>query len=284
MSSGAVDWEALGDPLPISQIPKEKELRRTLFSRIDVNNNGYLTITEVLAGLPKLLEPDSRKTGEKSHYVVPLEDLRPAAQASYKMAQHVSPPGKGRKARHAEACIDRREFHALLVAFTIHVELAVLFERMDMDQDKRLHYLEVEKFVPKLEPWNITKTMIRNKFPDDWTPSMDFKDFAEWCILRKFHGGLNLELDENDPDATLKDAAGAGSLGGILKAFKDWDTDGNQKISKDELSKVLLALDDTFTQEMADCLMENADVNKDGELDYVEFSDWLTKAQEPVIQ
>lgn len=123
----------------------------------------------------------------------------------------------------------------------------------------------------------------RRKFPDEWTASMKYKDFAEWCILRKFHsaGGVPLELDENDPEATLKDAAGAGSLGGIIKAFQDWDTDGNGSITAEELKTILQSLDDSFTEEQVENLMKSADTNEDGKIDYVEFSNWIVQADEP---
>jgi len=285
MSSGSVDWEAIGNPLPIAQIPKERELRRALFDQLDVNKNSYLNLTEVMAGLPKLLEGgDDRRTHEASKYLVPLEakDLRTSARAAFRAAQHVSPPPKGRRARHAADCIDRHEFHALLVAFMIHIELDLILAEMDRSEDKRVHWKgEVDKFVDKLEPWNITKKQCKAKLGDDWTP-MPFKKFKEWCILRRFHGsgGMPLELDENDPDATLKDAAGVGNLGAVLKSFANWDEDKTGSISREELKRILMELDEKFTEEMADQIFDAADVNKDGGIDYVEFAAWLTAEPE----
>jgi len=75
----------------------------------------------------------------------------------------------------------------------------------------------------------------------------------------------------------VKDAAGEGSLGGILSAFENWGgKDADSNISKEEMTSVLLALDPNFTVEMADALFAAADVNNDGQIDYVEFSNWVT--------
>merc|ERR1719313_1693373 len=62
-----------------------------------------------------------------------------------------------------------------------------------------LHYKECEKALPLLESWNITKAQLKDKFPDDWTPTLEFDDFAEWCIARRF-GSVDMKLDEDESD------------------------------------------------------------------------------------
>merc|ERR1719464_1443087 len=113
---------------------------------------------------------------------------------------------------------------------------------MNSDKSRSLNWKEREKFLPQLAEWGITKQQAKTKFPDDWTASVDYRDFADWCIMKKF-GGMQLKLDENDMEETLKDEAGAGAAAAMLKAFASWDKDENGKISADELADVLLALD-----------------------------------------
>jgi len=282
MSCGEVDWDAIGNPLPIRAIPADKELRREQFDKIDVSKNGFLSLTETLAGLPPLLEGGAdRATNEKGKFKVDLDDLRPAATSAYHMARRVAPPGDDRRCRQAADCVDRREFHALLMAFGMFIELDLIFSKMDegqMGEDRMINWKEAEKVVEKLAAWNITKKIARAKFPDEWTQSLNYKQFTEWCIMRRFApGGPPLGLDDNDPDATVRNEAGDGSLGGILAAFQAWGgKDADSNISKEEMTTVLLALDPTFTVEMAEKLFAAADANNDGQIDYVEFSAWVT--------
>jgi len=140
----------------------------------------------------------------------------------------------------------------------------VLFAAIDQDDERgRLNWQECRKALPLLEKWRISEKQARQKFPDDWTPSMWFGEFAQWCITRRF-GRLDLHLDALDAEATLK-------------AFKDWDTDGTGTISADELADVLVALDESFTREDAMELFEAADMNKDGSIDYLEFTQWVAQ-------
>jgi len=290
--SAKVDWDELGNPLPVLQVPREQDLRKEIFDKMDGNNNGHLTMTECLAGLPALMEDKNsnkrRGNRDEGHYLVPLKDLRPAATAAFKMAREVAPPNaSSSKARKDNLCVDRREFHALLTAFKLYIELQVLFEKIDGSgvggsDDRRLSWKEIQPHVDLLESWKITAKAAKGKFKDDWTPCMEFDDFSEWAIMTAFREDpLILELDENDPEETLRDAARSkggrsGDIGAVVNAFKEWDSDESGCISKEELSAVLLKLDETFTQEMADKLFELADVNQDGKIDYVEFSNWVT--------
>merc|ERR1712107_545597 len=105
-------------------------------------------------------------------------------------------------------------------------------------------------------------------------------DFAEWCVRHRF-GQLELHLDVNDAEQTVKDiATGQCSKDGILmcvETFKDWDTNGDGSISVEEFAAVLMALDKKFTREKASELFAAADANKDGRVDYAEFFDWICR-------
>eukprot|EP00746_Dinoflagellata_sp_MGD_P001130 gnl/MRDRNA2_/MRDRNA2_102099_c0_seq1.p1 gnl/MRDRNA2_/MRDRNA2_102099_c0~~gnl/MRDRNA2_/MRDRNA2_102099_c0_seq1.p1 ORF type:complete len:213 (+),score=73.77 gnl/MRDRNA2_/MRDRNA2_102099_c0_seq1:126-764(+) len=59
----------------------------------------------------------------------------------------------------------------------------------------------------------------------------------------------------------------------MLDVFRKWDTDGNKTISKEEFSKILVAIGVSA----ADCevLFEDADTNEDGNIDFEEFFEWL---------
>ncbi|KAJ8309799.1 hypothetical protein KUTeg_011664, partial [Tegillarca granosa] len=54
-------------------------------------------------------------------------------------------------------------------------------------------------------------------------------------------------------------------------AFRMFDLDGNGYITKDELKAILCGKGDTFGDQEADELIEEADLNKDGKIDYIEF-------------
>eukprot|EP00930_Biecheleria_cincta_P049172 TRINITY_DN34413_c0_g1_i1.p1 TRINITY_DN34413_c0_g1~~TRINITY_DN34413_c0_g1_i1.p1 ORF type:complete len:339 (+),score=99.07 TRINITY_DN34413_c0_g1_i1:86-1018(+) len=61
-------------------------------------------------------------------------------------------------------------------------------------------------------------------------------------------------------------------------AFKEWDTDGSNSISKEELVKVLEQLGTKLSAKDKDLLFKEADANHDASLSYEEFVDWLTTA------
>eukprot|EP00927_Polykrikos_kofoidii_P015812 TRINITY_DN17080_c0_g1_i1.p1 TRINITY_DN17080_c0_g1~~TRINITY_DN17080_c0_g1_i1.p1 ORF type:complete len:221 (+),score=47.12 TRINITY_DN17080_c0_g1_i1:75-665(+) len=61
----------------------------------------------------------------------------------------------------------------------------------------------------------------------------------------------------------------------VAHAFETWDADGSGMISEDELVAVLRDVDARFDQEAVAEIMEAADVNKDGHIDYMEFTCWL---------
>lgn len=280
MAVSGVDWEQIDKRIPTAQLPVARAERDRLFTLMDASNNGFITISEAQNGLAHLLEKRGpRKRGEQAGFLVPVRDFKPAIKAAFALARKVAPTlGKDKKAKEAhDTCVDRREFHALLIAFRYYLELNVLFDAIDQDDTRgKLSWKEVAKALPLLETWQITEKQAKSKFKDEWENTMAFTEFAEWCISKRF-GKLEIQLDEINADKTLKDAAGSGEVVGMVKAFQEWDIDGDGTISVDELADVLMALDTNFTREQAIELLEAADLNGDGNIDYIEFTRWITQ-------
>lgn len=61
----------------------------------------------------------------------------------------------------------------------------------------------------------------------------------------------------------------------IKDIFNKWDEDKSGAISKPELAAFFKNLDPSFTDHDVDVMISVADVNKDGQIDYNEFLDWL---------
>mmetsp|Transcript_129427 Transcript_129427/g.414855 ORF Transcript_129427/g.414855 Transcript_129427/m.414855 type:complete len:174 (-) Transcript_129427:80-601(-) len=61
----------------------------------------------------------------------------------------------------------------------------------------------------------------------------------------------------------------------IVGVFKKWDTDGDGVISLEELERVLIILNPSFTKKDLMMIFKQADANKDGKIDYHEFTAWL---------
>jgi Ca2+-binding EF-hand superfamily protein len=263
-----VDWAKVDEKLPTACTPAGQAARKEIFDGIDNSGNGTLSLTECNSSLPPLVSG-----------LVKNRDFRPAIKCSFKAARDIHPSEskpKSKAAKEADDMIDRSEFHALLVAFRHYLELDVLFSSIDSDGSKMISWKELEKILPKLEDWNLgDKKLIKKKFPDEWTESMKYQDFADWALARRM-GGLKLKLDENDAGESLKADVGGDDAGSLLKAFSKWDTDGSQSISEDEMFAVLNQLDPNFTRDMAKELFAAADSNSDGKIDYVEFTKWVT--------
>lgn len=277
-----LDRAALKRRLPTAQVPREKNLRQDLFKKMDTNRNGHLSLSEVQSGLPALLEregPKSLLSSTKDKYIVPLTDLKPAIKCAFSAARKLHappPPDKKPKKKVVSDAIDVRGFHALLVAFQIYLELDVLFQTMDSDGDRHLSWREVKQplCLKLLEEWDISAEMAKTKFEDNKNKPLRFLDFSEWCIARHF-GDMPLELDANNLEETLKEAAGNGAAGRMLDAFAAWDKDGDRCLDEGELTQVLLKLDPTFTEADALKLFKAVDANGDGKVDYSEFLRWV---------
>lgn len=92
---------------------------------------------------------------------------------------------------------------------------------------------------------------------------IQFEDFK--VLMSKFY--VN-----NSPEEQQKDIEGA---------FKIFDKNGNGVIEKAELLRIATTLGEPLTEEEAEQMMKIADSNKDGLIDYKEFSKFITR---PVLK
>lgn len=65
-----------------------------------------------------------------------------------------------------------------------------------------------------------------------------------------------------------------------MAMFRMFDKDGNGQISKHELKTVLHNLGEKLSDEEIDGMIKNADVNGDGQINYIEFVAMIMKQQE----
>jgi len=81
---------------------------------------------------------------------------------------------------------------------------------------------------------------------------------------------INVKRGDADPEATEK-----------LKAvFRQWDTDGDGIISREELGRIMKELDPSFKQDELEVMFQACDANQDGVIDYSEFINWLFDSKE----
>lgn len=120
-------------------------------------------------GVPHLLEAKVNEPAKvwkhpsgKVAYLVPIKDFRPAIQCAFRAAKELSAAASGKKRRQSvtgvkEPTLDRREFHAFLMAFRMYLELDVLFSSVDESGEHELHYHDIKMIMPLLDKWGITQ-------------------------------------------------------------------------------------------------------------------------------
>ncbi|XP_069131579.1 calmodulin-2-like [Argopecten irradians] len=86
--------------------------------------------------------------------------------------------------------------------------------------------------------------------------TVEFEEFCKMMIRKE---------EEQDPEEALREA------------FKVFDKDGNGFISAKELQYTMKNLGNELTEEEVDEMIQEADVNNDGKIDYKEFSKIMAK-------
>lgn len=311
-------WDEANKHLPTEQTPERREERKALFKKMLAKDKKTLTLTEVIKGMKNHLRHDMAGSyvpgigAEEmkkciTHAFQASSTLAPSSgqpavkktQSSAKVSTGVAhAKSKGKKKGDGES-IDKKEFHAFLVALKYYLELVEFFEQLDgaFDDDQKLSCREVLKGKDKLESWGISEDMVKTEgFPDvdPWKATMKFDEFAAFIMGHRM-AELDLKLDDSDDEEVQKLAASAemkagveltfSSLGAesdlnqmkVKEKFAAWDDDGNGLISYEELAAVMKKLNPSFTDKKCQLLFDAADTNKDGSIDMNEFVEFIFK-------
>jgi len=319
-------WEEVDKRTPIAQDPDNRQQRKDLFKKLLPKSHKTLTLDDVQKGMKNELRYDMAGS-----YVPGVQEMKKIITYAFKASCDLAPPGLAKSptksnkksvakvdtgVEHAKSksklskdekeakgkSVDRREFHAFLVALRYYLELAELFEECDgaHDDDQKLSYREVHKGQAKLSEWGVTEDMLKEKFAgvDAWVATMKFDDFCEWVMGVRF-GAMELKLDDSDDEEVQFHHAHAHMKGGLDLTFKDlgaesdmnmikvretfavWDSDNSGGISWEELAAVMKDLDPSFTEKKAQLLFTAADSNKDGLIDFDEFLAFVFSPESP---
>eukprot|EP00929_Paragymnodinium_shiwhaense_P019982 TRINITY_DN1345_c0_g1_i1.p1 TRINITY_DN1345_c0_g1~~TRINITY_DN1345_c0_g1_i1.p1 ORF type:complete len:358 (+),score=119.14 TRINITY_DN1345_c0_g1_i1:86-1159(+) len=279
-----IDWEGLDEKLPVRQDPESRQIRDQVFRRLDENGKGTLNLKEITANMPDFVRH------EVGH---DIEDLKGCIKRAYEASRRIySPKKKGKKA--ADKVIDRTEFHAFVQAFRDILQVAELFEQLDVgcEDDQMLSHRECLKGMVHFMAWNVDEAKLAQLFQGEkmWTPKVKFADFADFLIENRW-SQLSLKLDDDENEEVLAakvahelrdeqcvDRKGDSyhvAKGKIMKIFKEWDADGDGEISQEELTNVLTALDPKITAEAAAKMFELSDSDNNGVVDIEEFVKWM---------
>jgi Ca2+-binding EF-hand superfamily protein len=174
-----IDWDRIREHLPTDKSPESVEKRKKLFSYIDGNGNGYLSLAEIDKGVR-----DALKLPE-------VFELKPVLMRAYQAAKNFKPS----KNKVGEDYVEKSEFKFLLVCLRQYLEYYVMFDRIDSSDDKKISVSEFKLAVPTLEKWGIKVSDPEATFASIDTNgggSILFDEFCHWAIKQ------NLDLDDDD--------------------------------------------------------------------------------------
>lgn len=308
-------WDEVNKRLPVAQDPTSRQARKALFKSMLHKGKKELKLDELQKGMKTELRYDMAGS-----YVPGIQEMSKTIKLAFKASCELAPPKspshdspkvtkstsakidtgvdhrKSPKSKHGKdkekGGVDKREFHAFLLALGFYLEIAEFFEQCDggHDDDQKLSCREVLKGTEKLAAWDISEDEVREKFSDvdPWVASMKFDDFSDWIMSHRMDN-INLKLDDSDDDevqyqaarATVKEGVdltfsdlGAESQSNMMKVkekFQTWDSDNSGGISCEEMANVMKNLNPDFTDKKVKLLFQAADVNNDGMIDIDEF-------------
>ena len=131
-------------------------------------------------------------------------------------------------------------------------ELNEAFKIFDKDKDGYITTKELGDIMKGLgqNPSEAELQNLVNEVDIEGNGTIDFKEFLGLMAKK-------MKEPENEEE--------------IIEAFKVFDKDGNGLISSDELLHVMVSLGDNLTIEEVEDLIKDADLDKDGYINYAEF-------------
>ena len=176
-----INWAEIKEKLPYERTPEQYEKRMKLWSQIDVNGNGIVSLAEVDKGMRDVIDCEA------------VFKEKAVMLRAWNAAKAVVP--SRRKDGKGDDYVEKREFRILLQYLRQYFEFEEAFDRVDQDDDKRIEFDEFLSCVPMIELWV-------GKIED---PEATFKEidsdghgmilFDEFCVWAFKH---NLDLEDDD--------------------------------------------------------------------------------------
>jgi len=252
-----IDLKDVQKLLPYEKTKEAYQKRTAFFNKLDKNRNGSLTLAECTRGIEAELQIDA---------VVNL-------QAIVKRSFHAAKNWSGVDDSHADAdIVSRSEFRILLRCLHYYLDLKIQFDKVDTSDDCKISLQEFKDGLEKLAEYGIkvekdkAETVFKQIDGNDAGMDLFFEEFCTWALKKKS------ETADQDDASVLKELV---EQNGIMNDFEKWDVNRDGTITREELSACFSKLGSKFCAQELDKIMEVADINKDGKINYREFVGWL---------
>mmetsp|Transcript_72817 Transcript_72817/g.152052 ORF Transcript_72817/g.152052 Transcript_72817/m.152052 type:complete len:173 (-) Transcript_72817:258-776(-) len=143
------------------------------------------------------------------------------------------------------------------------------FELVNLDTDSLISRSEFQRAMEAIGIEHEHSEQVFRRFDPDNSGFLDKEEFFAFAAKGAGEVKALFKPGEFDDDEDVER---------IVETFKKWDKDGDGFISKEELERVLIILNPSFTKKELNMIFKEADKNKDGKIDYEEFTRWLKEA------
>ena len=175
-----INWEKISAALPYKDDPDSVQRRKKIWSGIDVNNNGFVSLAEIDKGLRDILQLDH------------VFNCKRAIFQAFKSAKSSAKS----KSVHGPDYVERKEFKTLLYYLRQYFEYFQAFARADTGDDNRIDLEEFKRFETTLEKWvgKIDDPVAEfKKIDKNGGGQITFDEFVAWAQ----HRSLDLDDDDN---------------------------------------------------------------------------------------
>lgn len=243
----------------------------SLFRRFDVDRDGYITRGELAAFL-------AHKKGVSVHMISGAQLDRIMTKADK------SKDGK----------INYEEFGSWIIAENAPDDVRELFRRFDVNGDGVIARAEIRSFLARKNRLSENRVPehkideILAKADKSGDGFIDYEEFVSWILGENTSNRGPGRKHFNDAPRDNESLRSAGqvprqivpregaSARDILDAFERFDVNKDGKVNRDELRALLvMKLKVAVTDEQLDMVLDKADKNSDGILNYQEFVKWI---------
>merc|ERR1711892_1177953 len=181
-----IDWVQVNSRLPYKRNQEEKEKRKQLWSQIDINGNGYVSLAEITKGIRDVIN------------IGDLFDYRPAINRAFHFSRDVHTSAN----THGDDYLEFREFRLFLQAVRQFFEYYQAFDRIDTGDDNRVSKEEFTSEVIKetIERWVGPIESMEAEFikiDKNGGGQILFSEFVDWALEKNLD--IEDDLDEDQP-------------------------------------------------------------------------------------